>query len=96
MTIIGSEGTATAPSEAKRLSLDQAITITESDLVDPAPVVRSRVGLGALSVSELCEAMLQVGDKLGETGFVADRVPADNRITHPRAVGDGRRAVVAW
>ncbi len=35
----------------------------------------------------------EVGDKLGEAGFVADRVAADHRVAHPRAVGDGRRAV---
>ena len=35
----------------------------------------------------------EVGDKLGEAGFVADRVAGDHRVAHPRAVGDGRRAV---
>ena len=35
----------------------------------------------------------EVGDKLGEAGFVADRVAADHRVAHPGAVGDGRRAV---
>lgn len=45
-----------------RLSLSQAVTFTQADILDYAPVVKANIDKGQLSLSELCAATVTLSD----------------------------------
>jgi beta-lactamase class A len=55
-------GAVLARVDAGRLDLEARVPVTADDLQDYAPVVRARIGEGALSLVDLCAAAVEVSD----------------------------------
>jgi beta-lactamase class A len=74
--------------EAGKLTLEQRIPISRADLQEHAPVIKARLGDKALSVRDLCAAIVEVSDN-GAANLLLRQVDGPAGLTaYLRGIGD--------
>jgi beta-lactamase class A len=70
--------------------LDRLILYTNADLLEYAPITKEHVGLGSMSVRELCEAAIEYSDNTA-ADLLLRAIGGPPRVTaYVRAIGDAR------
>jgi beta-lactamase class A len=75
--------------DAGKLTLEQRVPISKADLQEHAPVIKARLGEKALSVRDLCAAIVEVSDN-GAANVLLRQVDGPAGLTaFLRGIGDG-------